>query len=82
MKWISIEESLPSEGENVIVYYSNVNGSGDVRHYVTLASRISSWSVAGDEDDGLSYWDLELTGIDNRILFWMRLPPIPNKEDL
>ena len=78
-EWLTPEESLPEDNIDVIVHYLSVNGSGDEDEFVTVGRRIGSWSVAeGDLDK--SYWDIELIGIDNQILHWMPLPPIPTKD--
>ena len=73
MKWIKPQESLPDDNVEVIVYIEGVTGNGALLRFTTIAHRIGSWSVA-EGDLGQSYWDIELTGIDNRVLAWMPLP--------
>jgi len=80
LEWISVDKDLPADDVDVIVHYSSVDSIGEVCQYFNIGRRIGA-AYFGEIELVPSYWDIEFTGIDNRVLHWMHLPPVPKNDN-
>lgn len=57
-KWVSVEERLPEEGKNVIVFYGKYVSAGYIRNvqYYKRPEKADKWQIEGRTSSSVTHW--------------------------